>query len=44
MIVLAKKYKDFPKFTMWAGLLNTSSTYLTNILISSLFTIKTLAF
>ena len=44
IIALAKKYKDFPKFTLWAGLLNTSSTHLTNILISSLFNIKTLGF
>jgi len=44
MIVLAKRYKDFPKFTMWAGLLNTSSTHFTNILISSMFNIKTLGF
>jgi len=44
MLALAKRYKDFPKFTLWAGLLNTSSTHLTNILISSLFSIKTLGF
>ncbi len=44
IIVLAKKYKDFPKFTMWAGLLNSSSTHLANILIASIFNIKTLGF
>ncbi len=44
MIALANKYKDFPKFTIWAGLLNTSSTHLINILIASLFNIKTLGF
>jgi len=44
IFILAKKYKDFPKFTLWAGLLNTSSTQLTNILISSLFNVKTLGF
>ena len=44
IIVLAKKYKDFPKFTMWAGLFNTSSIHLTNILISAMFNIKTLGF
>jgi len=44
IVVLAKRYKDFPKFTMWAGLLNSSSTHLTNILISSLFNIKILGF
>jgi len=44
IVALAKKYKDFPKFTMWAGLLNTSSTHFTNILISSMFNIKTLGF
>jgi O-antigen/teichoic acid export membrane protein len=44
MIALARRYKDFPKFTLWAGLLNTSSTQLTNILISSMFSVKTLGF
>jgi O-antigen/teichoic acid export membrane protein len=44
IIALARRYKDFPKFTLWAGLLNTSSTQLTNILISSMFSIKTLGF
>jgi len=44
IIALAKRYKDFPKFSMWAGLLNTSSTHLINILISTAFSIKTLGF
>ena len=44
IIALAKRYKDFPKFSMWAGLINTLSTQLTNILISTFFSIKTLGF
>ena len=44
IIALAKRYKDFPKFSMWAILANTLSTHLTNILISTLFDVKTLGF
>jgi len=44
IIALAKRYKDFPKFTLWAGLANTLSLSSTNILISSLFGISTLGF
>ncbi len=44
IIALAKRYKDFPKFSMWAILSNTLSTHLTNILISSFFSIGTLGF
>jgi len=44
LIALAKKYKDFPKFSMLAALLNTLSTHLTNILISSFFGIATLGY
>ena len=44
IIALAKKYKDFPKFTLWAGLASTLSVQLTNIFISSLFSVMTLGF
>jgi len=44
IIALAKKYKDFPKFTLWAGLANTLSVHLTNILISLLYSVTTLGF
>lgn len=39
---LALKYKKFPQFSLWAGLLNSLSVHLTNILISSYFSIATL--
>ena len=44
IIALAKRYKDFPKFTMWAGLANILSRNLTNILISIFYGISTLGF
>ena len=44
IIALAKRYKDFPKFSMWAVLANTLSQHLTNILISSFFSVSTLGF
>jgi len=44
IIALGKKYKDFPKFSMWAVLANALSQNLTNILISSFYSIKTLGF
>jgi O-antigen/teichoic acid export membrane protein len=44
IIGLAKRYKNFPKFSMWAVLANTSSTHVTNILISSFFNMATLGF
>jgi len=44
MIAMGKRYKDFPKFTMWSVLANTLSTHLTNILISSFYSVKTLGF
>jgi O-antigen/teichoic acid export membrane protein len=44
IIALAKRYKDFPKFSMWAVLANTLSLNLINILISSLYSIATLGF
>jgi O-antigen/teichoic acid export membrane protein len=39
---LAKRYKDFPKFSMWAILANTLAYNLTNILISIYYSIATL--
>jgi O-antigen/teichoic acid export membrane protein len=44
IIALAKRYKDFPKFSMWAVLANTLSQHLTNILISSFYSVATLGF
>lgn len=44
VIALAKRYKDFPKYSMWAILANTLSQNLTNILISSFYSIATLGF
>ena len=44
IIALAKRYKGFPKFSMWAVLANTSSQHLINILISAFFGVTTLGF
>ncbi len=44
IIALAKRYKDFPKFSMWAVLANTLSQHLTNILISVFYSVSTLGF
>lgn len=44
IIALAKRYKDFPKFSLWAGLANTLSHNLTNILISTFYSVGTLGF
>lgn len=44
VIALAKRYKDFPKYSMWAILANALSQNLTNILISSFYSIATLGF
>jgi O-antigen/teichoic acid export membrane protein len=44
IIMLGKKYKDFPKFSIWAILANTLAQNLINILISSFYNIKTLGF
>ncbi|MGE4511693.1 MAG: lipopolysaccharide biosynthesis protein [Sulfurimonadaceae bacterium] len=44
VIALAKRYRDFPKFSSWAALANSSSQNLTNILISAFFGITTLGF
>lgn len=44
IIALAKRYKDFPKFSMWAVLANTLSQHLTNIFISFFYNVTTLGF
>jgi len=44
MILLAKRYKGFPKFSMPGILVNVSMTNITNILISSLYDITTLGY
>lgn len=41
---LAKRYQDFPKFSMWAVLANSLAYNLTNILISFYYSIATLGF
>jgi O-antigen/teichoic acid export membrane protein len=42
--IQCKKYRDFPKFSIWSGLANTSSIHLTNILVSAFFSLTTLGF
>ncbi len=42
IIALAKRYQNFPKYSMWAILSNTLAQHLTNILISSFYTVSTL--
>lgn len=44
IVSLAKRYKDFPKYSMWAILANTLSQHFINILISSFYNISTLGF
>jgi O-antigen/teichoic acid export membrane protein len=44
IIALAKIYKDFPKYSTFATLINTLSHKLPNILISAFYTINTLGF
>jgi O-antigen/teichoic acid export membrane protein len=44
ILALAKRYKDFPKYSMWAIFANTLSQNLTNILISSFYSVATLGF
>jgi O-antigen/teichoic acid export membrane protein len=44
IIALAKKYKDFPKFTLWAGLFNTLSQNVNNVLISMYYGLSTLGY
>ena len=44
IMALAKRYKDFPKYSMWAILASTLAQNFTTILISSFFSIKILGF
>jgi len=44
VIMLAKKYSKFPKYSMWAGLANTSSVHATSILITWAYNLSTLGF
>jgi O-antigen/teichoic acid export membrane protein len=44
VIALAKRYRDFPKYSMWAILANALSQHLTNILISTIYSVATLGF
>jgi O-antigen/teichoic acid export membrane protein len=44
IIALAKRYKKFPKYSMWAGLFNNMSMQLTNILITLFYAVSTLGF
>lgn len=44
IIALARKYKDFPKFSLPSALANVLSGHLANILISSFFSVATLGF
>jgi len=44
ILAQARRYKNFPKFSMWGILANSLSFHLTNILISFFYTIATLGF
>ncbi len=44
IIALAKRYKNFPKFSMWGILANTLSRHLINILVASFYSVTTLGF
>jgi O-antigen/teichoic acid export membrane protein len=44
IIEQAKKYKDFPKFSLWSTLANIINRQFSNILIASFFTASTLGF
>jgi O-antigen/teichoic acid export membrane protein len=44
MVALGKRYQNFPKYSMWATLANSLSQNLTNILISSFYSVATLGF
>ncbi|MHC3995081.1 lipopolysaccharide biosynthesis protein [Thiomicrolovo sp. ZZH C-3] len=44
IIALAKRYKDFPKYSLWATLANTLSNHLVNILISIFYNVTTLGY
>jgi len=42
VIALARRYRDFPKYSMWATLINTLSYNLVNVLISTAYNVATL--
>lgn len=42
--ILARTYIKFPKYSMWAGLANTSATHLVNVLIPTVYNIGVLGF
>lgn len=44
ILELAKRYKKFPKFSVWAILANVLSEHLINIFISTLYSVATLGF
>lgn len=44
IMALAKRYRNFPKYSMWAVLANALSQHLTNILISAFYSVATLGF
>lgn len=44
MLRLAKRYKDFPKFSMWATLINTISLQLNNFIITLLYSFTSLGY
>jgi len=44
IIALAKRYKNFPRYSMWAILANSLAQNFTNILISSIYSVTTLGF
>lgn len=44
IMALAKRYRNFPKYSMWAVLANALSQHLTNILISAFYSVSTLGF
>lgn len=44
ILALAKRYKNFPKYSMWAVFANSLSHNLTNILISAFYSVATLGF
>lgn len=44
MIVLAKKYSEFPKFSVGSTLANVSANYLTNFFVTIFYDVKTLGF
>jgi O-antigen/teichoic acid export membrane protein len=44
MKILAKRYIDFPKYSMWAALSNTLSYQLINVLITLFYSVSTLGF